>query len=66
MAAFARYGRVEFAAAYSNAGGLGITTAMSYELTEFKKALNRIQDLTSNPFGVNITINPDGDKEVYL
>jgi len=66
MAAFARYGRIEFAAAYSNAGGLGITTAMSYEIREFKNVLNKIQDLTSNPFGVNITLNAEGDKEVYL
>lgn len=66
MAAFARYGRIKFAAAYSNAGGLGITTAMSYEITDFKNDLNKIQDLTSNPFGVNITVDADGDKEVYL
>lgn len=66
MAAFARHGRMEFAAAYSNAGGLGITTAMSYEITDFKKSLDKMGDLTSNPFGVNLTVNADGDKEVYL
>lgn len=66
MAAFARYGKIEFAAAYSNAGGLGITTAMSYEITDFKKALKKMEDLTANPIGVNITVNAEGDKEVYL
>jgi nitronate monooxygenase len=66
MAAFARYGRIEFAAAYSNAGGLGITTAMSYEISDFKNALKKMNDLTTFPYGVNITVNPDGDKAVYL
>lgn len=66
MAAFARHGRTEFAAAYSNAGGLGITTAMSYDVKDFKKNLDKMEELTSNPFGVNITVNADGDKEVYL
>jgi len=66
MAAFARHGIIEFAAAYSNAGGLGITTALTYELKEFKNALNKMQDLTDKPFGVNMTVNEDGDKETYL
>ncbi|MFX0080936.1 MAG: nitronate monooxygenase [Candidatus Hodarchaeota archaeon] len=66
MAAFAGYGIAEFAAAYSNAGGLGIITALSYELKDFKNKLNKMQDLTNNPFGVNITVDEDGDKETYL
>jgi nitronate monooxygenase len=66
MAAFARYGRIEFAAEYSNAGGLGITTAMSYEISDFKNALMKMNDLTTFPYGVNITVNPDGDKDMYL
>jgi nitronate monooxygenase len=66
MAAFARHGIIEFAAAYSNAGGLGITTALSYELKDFKNALKKMQDLTDKPFGVNITVNEEGDKESYL
>jgi len=66
MAAFARHGIIEFAAAYSNAGGLGITTALSYELKDFKKKLKKMQDFTDKPFGVNITVNEDGDKETYL
>ena len=66
MAAFARHGIIEFAAAYSNAGGLGITTALTYELKDFKNALKKLQDLTDKPFGVNITVNEEGDKETYL
>ncbi len=66
MAAFARYGITEFAASFSNAGGFGIITALNYDLNEFKKELKKMQDLTDKPFGVNITINTDGNKEVYL
>ena len=66
MAAFARHGIIELAAAYSNAGGLGITTALTYELKDFKNALKKLQDLTDKPFGVNITVNEEGDKETYL
>jgi len=66
MAAFARHGIIEFAAAYSNAGGLGIITALTYELKDFKNALKKMQDLTDKPFGVNITVDEDGDKETYL
>ncbi|MFX1346958.1 MAG: NAD(P)H-dependent flavin oxidoreductase [Promethearchaeota archaeon] len=66
MAAFDRHGIIEFAAAYSNAGGLGITSALSYDLKEFKNALEKMQDLTDKPFGVNITVNEEGDKERYL
>lgn len=66
MAAFARHGIIEFAAAYSNAGGLGITTALTYELKDFKNALKKLQDLTDKQFGVNITVNEEGDKETYL
>jgi len=66
MAAFARHGIIEFAAAYSNAGGLGITTALTYELKDFNNALKKMQDLTDKPFGVNITVNEEGDKETYL
>jgi len=63
MAAFARYGIIKFASAYSNAGGLGIITALTYELKDFKNVLKKMKDLTDKPFGVNITVNEDGDKE---
>jgi len=66
MAAFARYGTVEFAASFSNAGGFGVITSMNYEIREFKDKLKKMEELTDKPFGVNITINPDGDKQAYL
>jgi nitronate monooxygenase len=60
MAAFANLSNVDFAAAFSNAGGLGIVTAMNYDLDAFKKELIRMKELTDKPFGVNITIVPPG------
>jgi nitronate monooxygenase len=66
MAAFARYGSSEFAASFSNAGGFGIITSMNYEIREFKDKLKKMEELTDRPFGVNITVNPDGDKQGYL
>ncbi|UCD00405.1 MAG: nitronate monooxygenase [Promethearchaeota archaeon] len=60
MAAFARLGVIEFAASFSNAGGLGIVTALNYELSNFKKKLQKMQELTDKPFGVNLTVIPTG------
>lgn len=60
MAAFARLGIIEFAASFSNAGGLGIITALNYELNNFKKKLQKMQELTDKPFGVNLTVIPTG------
>jgi NAD(P)H-dependent flavin oxidoreductase YrpB (nitropropane dioxygenase family) len=58
MAAFARWSTIEFAAAFSNAGGLGIITALNYDISTFKNELQKMYSLTNNPFGVNITIIP--------
>lgn len=66
MAAFARYGITEFAASFSNAGGFGIITALNYDLNQFKNELRKMKDLTDKPFGINMTINEEGNKEVYL
>ncbi len=52
MAAFVRLGIIEFVAAFSNAGDLGIITALNYELSNFKKRLQKMQELTDKPFGV--------------
>jgi len=46
MAAFARYGKTNFAASFSNAGGLGTITSMGYEIKQFKDELKRMNDLT--------------------
>ena len=58
MAAFARLSSVKFAATFSNAGGLGIITAMNYDLQDFKSEIIRMQTLTDKPFGINITVVP--------
>ncbi|MFX1269935.1 MAG: NAD(P)H-dependent flavin oxidoreductase, partial [Promethearchaeota archaeon] len=58
MAAFARISTIDFAAAFSNVGGLGIITALNFKLEIFKKEIQRMQSLTDKPFGVNITVVP--------
>lgn len=52
-------GRAELAAAVSNAGGLGILTALT-QPTPLKLAeeIARTQEMTSRPFGVNLTFLP--------
>jgi len=60
MAAFASFGTTEFAAAFSNAGGLGNITALNYKLKDFKSELKKMKDLTDKPFGVNLTVLPPG------
>ena len=58
MAAFARISTIDFAAAFSNVGGLGIITALNFKIDIFKKELQRMQSLTDKPFGINITVVP--------
>jgi len=65
MAAFARLNSIEFAAAFSNAGGLGIITAMNYDLADFKSQLIKMKTLTDKPFGINITVIPPGISGIH-
>ncbi|MHA1915890.1 MAG: NAD(P)H-dependent flavin oxidoreductase [Promethearchaeota archaeon] len=59
MGAFAIIGRAEFAAAFSNAGGLGIITALNFNTSEeFQAELERMKKLTNKPYGVNFTVWP--------
>lgn len=52
-------GRAGLAAAVSNAGGLGIITALTQPTPEaLTKEIVRCRDLTDSPFGVNLTILP--------
>ncbi|MBL8265255.1 NAD(P)H-dependent flavin oxidoreductase [Steroidobacter sp.] len=52
-------GRAELAAAVSNAGALGILTALTQPTPEaLVKEIQRCRDLTDKPFGVNLTILP--------
>jgi len=60
MAAFAGFGKTEFAASFSNSGGLGIITGLNYKIGNFKSELIKMKELTDKPFGVNLTVLPPG------
>ena len=52
-------GYAELAAAVSNAGGLGIITGLTQPTPEdLAKEIKRCQEMTDQPFGVNLTILP--------
>ncbi len=52
-------GTAELAAAVSNAGGFGIVTALNQPTPQaLSQELARCRELTSKPFGVNLTILP--------
>jgi nitronate monooxygenase len=59
MGAFAIIGRAEFAAAFSNARGLGIITALNFNtLEKFQEEIDKMKKLTNKPYGVNFTVWP--------
>ncbi|MFX1571573.1 MAG: NAD(P)H-dependent flavin oxidoreductase [Promethearchaeota archaeon] len=59
MGAFAIIGRAEFTAAFSEAGGLGILTALNFGTSEtFQEEINKMKQLTNKPYGVNFTVWP--------
>lgn len=52
-------GTAEMAAAVSNAGGLGMVTALTMPTPEaLSKEIARCREMTDKPFGVNLTIYP--------
>lgn len=52
-------GRAELAAAVSNAGGLGILTALTQPTPDdLRREIDRCRSITDKPFGVNLTILP--------
>ncbi|KAL3487721.1 hypothetical protein BJX62DRAFT_188674 [Aspergillus germanicus] len=52
-------GYAELASAVSNAGGLGILTALTQPTPEdLRKEIRRCRSMTNNPFGVNLTLLP--------
>ena len=52
-------GRAEFAAAFSNAGGFGIITAINFAKSEdFMNELKKMNNLTQKPYGVNFSVMP--------
>jgi len=59
-------GRAELAAAVSNAGGLGILTALTQPTPEdLGKEIHRCRQMTDQPFGVNLTILPSAKPPPY-
>lgn len=59
-------GRAELASAVSNAGGLGILTALTQPSPEaLGKEIDRCRSLTDKPFGVNLTILPSTNPPPY-
>ncbi|MYM86753.1 nitronate monooxygenase [Rugamonas sp. FT82W] len=59
-------GRAEMAAAVSNAGGLGIVTALTQPTPEaLALEIARCRTLTDQPFGVNLTILPSANPPPY-
>ncbi|MHC4055744.1 NAD(P)H-dependent flavin oxidoreductase [Bradyrhizobium sp. 25ACV] len=52
-------GRAELASAVSNAGGLGVITALTQPTPDdLRREIERCRSLTDKPFGVNLTILP--------
>ncbi|MFX1418698.1 MAG: NAD(P)H-dependent flavin oxidoreductase [Promethearchaeota archaeon] len=64
MGAFVGLGRAEFAASFSNAGGLGILTAVNFKTSkEFQAEIEEMKKLTDKPYGVNFSIMPPEIRE---
>ncbi|MGH6625493.1 MAG: NAD(P)H-dependent flavin oxidoreductase, partial [Burkholderiaceae bacterium] len=52
-------GLAELAAAVSNAGGLGLLTALTQQTPDaLRREIERTREMTDHPFGVNLTILP--------
>lgn len=59
-------GRAELAAAVSNAGGLGILTALTQPTPDdLAREILRCREMTDQPFGVNLTILPSAKPPPY-
>ncbi len=59
-------GRAELAAAVSNAGGLGILTALTQPTpAALREEIERCRSMTDKPFGVNLTILPSVSPPPY-
>jgi nitronate monooxygenase len=59
-------GRAELAAAVSDAGGLGILTALTQPSPDdLRREIDRCRSMTDKPFGVNLTILPSVSPPPY-
>lgn len=67
LAGMGRAASPELAAAVSNAGGLGVMGAAGFEPDELAESINRVRELTSEPFGVDtlipITVPQSGEHD---
>lgn len=63
MGAFAGLGKANFAAPVSEADCFGIITTHNFKTVQkFKAELEKMQSLTSKPFGVNFSVGPPGER----
>ncbi len=63
MGAFAGLGKADFAAPVSEAGCLGIITTHNFKTVKlFRAELEKMQSMTSKPFGVNFSVGPPGER----
>ncbi len=63
----ANIGTGRFAAAVSNAGGLGLIAAGGMDTALLKRSIDECRSLTDKPFGVNIMLmNPEAEKMARL
>ena len=59
-------GKAELAAAVSNAGGLGIITALTQPTPQaLENEIKRCREMTDKPFGVNLTLMPSINPPPY-
>jgi nitronate monooxygenase len=56
----------EFVAAVSNAGGLGILQAQLAPPPLFRKEIQRVQELTGKPFGVNLILHFPVEEKIAI
>jgi NAD(P)H-dependent flavin oxidoreductase YrpB (nitropropane dioxygenase family) len=57
MGAFGGWGKSDFAHSFSEAGGLGMITALNFpELKDFQNDLQKMKEFTDKPFAVNLSL----------
>lgn len=57
MGAFGGWGKSDFSYSFSDAGGLGMITALNFpEFDDFKNDLLKMKQLTDKPFAVNLSL----------
>lgn len=65
MGAFGGWGKAKLASIFSNAGGLGIITALNFpKFEDFKKDLQTMKQMTDKPFGVNLSLPHSGFEDL--